>query len=216
MTISNRIANPLLSGIFIRGGIDAIRNPESKVKDAERVTRPLSQTFAVLPDDPATLVRLNGGLQVAAGILLSVGKFRRLAALALIGSIVPTTIAGHAFWSEVDEEKRAQQQTHFFKNLGLLGGLILAVADTEGAPSTTWKIKRTVRRVRGAPSPDLGQKLRVRSKRVSEAGAQRLHQLDDAASLGAQVLGSVLSTGVDVTGNLFSEATDRIAAAASA
>jgi putative oxidoreductase len=216
MTISNRIANPLLSGIFIRGGIDAIRNPESKVKYAERVTRPLSQTIAVLPDDPATLIRLNGGLQVAAGVLLSVGKFRRLAALALIGSIVPTTIAGHAFWSEVDEEKRAQQQTHFFKNLGLLGGLILAVADTDGAPSATWKIKRTVRRVRGAPSPGIGRKLRVRSKQVSEAGAQRLHQIDDAASLGAQVLGSVLSTGVDLTGNLLSDATDRIAAAASA
>jgi uncharacterized membrane protein YphA (DoxX/SURF4 family) len=137
MTISNRIANPLLSGIFIRGGFDAIRNPESKVKKAESVTRPLSEHISVLPDDPATLIRLNGGLQVAAGVLLSLGRYRRLAALALIGSIIPTTIAGHAFWSEVDDEKRAQQQTQFLKNLGLLGGLILAAVDTEGAPSAT-------------------------------------------------------------------------------
>jgi uncharacterized membrane protein YphA (DoxX/SURF4 family) len=186
-------------------------------------TRPLSEHISVLPDDPATLIRLNGGLQVAAGVLLSLGRYRRLAALALIGSIIPTTIAGHAFWSEVDDEKRAQQQTQFLKNLGLLGGLILAAVDTEGAPSATWRIKRTVRRVRGTTAPSVAQRLpevaqgiRVRSRRASKVGAQRLQQADDAAVRGAHVLGNVLSSGVDLTGSLLSEASDRLAAATSA
>jgi hypothetical protein len=79
--------------------------------------------------------------------LLAIGKFRRLAALALIGSLIPTTLAGHRFWEEADEAKRAQQQIHFLKNLGLLGGLILAAVDTEGAPSLGWKARRRARRM---------------------------------------------------------------------
>jgi hypothetical protein len=34
---------------------------------------------------------------------------------------------------------------HFVKNLGLLGGLILAAVDTEGEPSLSWRAKRSVR-----------------------------------------------------------------------
>ncbi|MBO0730635.1 MAG: hypothetical protein J2P57_15370, partial [Acidimicrobiaceae bacterium] len=73
------------------------------------------------------------------GTLMALGKFRRLAALALIGTIIPTTYAGHRFWEEEDEATRAQQRIHFLKNLGLLGGLILELFDTEGSPSLRWK-----------------------------------------------------------------------------
>ena len=72
------------------------------------------------------------------------GRFRRLAALALIGSIVPTTLGGHRFWEETDQAARAQQRMHFLKNLGLLGGLILAALDTEGEPSLGWRAKHRV------------------------------------------------------------------------
>ena len=76
-------------------------------------------------------------MQVAAGALLSFGIFRRSASVLLIGSLVPTTIAGHRFW-EVGPTRRAKRQlTQFFKNLGLLGGLVLLAAenphDTSGA-----------------------------------------------------------------------------------
>src|SRR5580698_10640542 len=103
MSISHRTARPLLSAIFITGGMDALRNPESKVKSAEKVTAPLSRQFSFVPDDPAMLVRINGGVQVVAASLLSIGKCRRVTALVLIGSILPTTYAGHPFWDEVDD-----------------------------------------------------------------------------------------------------------------
>jgi putative oxidoreductase len=61
---------------------------------------------------------------------------------------VPTTLAGHRFWEEDDPARRHQQQIHFFKNLGLLGGLVLAAADTGGAPSLGWRARRAARRVR--------------------------------------------------------------------
>jgi hypothetical protein len=86
-------------------------------------------------------------VQIAGGVLLATGKFRRPAALALIGSIVPTTYAGHRFWEELDPATRAQQKMHFLKNVGLLGGLILAAFDTEGEPSLAWRAKRQARQL---------------------------------------------------------------------
>jgi putative oxidoreductase len=125
---AENIAGPLLAPMFIRGGWDAFQNPESKVKAAEAVTRSVSARLSFVPDDPAVLVRLNGAVQVGAGALLATGPFRRLAALLLIGSLIPTTFAGHAFWKELDEQKKAQQQIQFLKNAAMLGGLVLIAA----------------------------------------------------------------------------------------
>jgi len=83
---------------------------------------------------------------------LSIGRFPRLAALALAGSIVPTTLAGHRFWEADDPSTKAQQQVQFMKNLGLLGGLLLAAVDTGGAPSLSWRARRAARRARHAAS----------------------------------------------------------------
>ncbi len=131
MKLAHRLARPLLASMFVVGGADAIRHPESKVKAADAVVGPLGRLFPVLPDDPEVFVTANGTAQVLAGTLLALGRWKRLAALVLIGSIVPTTYAGHRFWLEVDEAKRSQQRIHFLKNLGLLGGLLFALdADT--------------------------------------------------------------------------------------
>ena len=101
-----------------------------------------------LPSDTDQLVKINAGVQVVAGVLLAIGRVPRLAACALAGSLVPTTLAGHRFWEEEDGTRRAQQQIHFVKNLGLLGGLVLAAVDTEGAPSLGWRARRAAGRVR--------------------------------------------------------------------
>jgi uncharacterized membrane protein YphA (DoxX/SURF4 family) len=142
MALSRRIARPLLASIFIADGIDALRNPGGRAKAAESVVGPIGERFTSFPNDPETLVRQNGVLQVVAGGLLAVGRFRRIASVALICSIIPTTYAGHRFWVETDEVSRAQQRMNLFKNLGLLGGLILAALDTEGEPSLSWRAKR--------------------------------------------------------------------------
>jgi uncharacterized membrane protein YphA (DoxX/SURF4 family) len=150
MALSRRIARPLLASIFVVGGWDALWNPEGKAKKAEAVSQPLSESVGVDQLDAKTLVRINGAVQIGGGVLLAFGKYRRLAALALIGSIVPTTYAGHRFWEESDPTTRAQQKMHFLKNLGLLGGLILAAFDTEGEPSLGWRAKRQARELETA------------------------------------------------------------------
>ena len=53
----------------------------------------------------------------------------KLAATILIGTIIPTTIVGHAFWKEEGVVGRKNQQTQFYKNLGLLGGLLDVLAE---------------------------------------------------------------------------------------
>jgi putative oxidoreductase len=157
MSLSRRAARPLLAAIFIAGGLDAMRNPDGKVKLAEVVTKPLAQRVPSMPQDTKTLVEINGAIQVGAGVLLAIGRFRRLAALALIGSIIPTTYAGHRFWEENDLATKAQQKVHFLKNMGLLGGLILAAVDTDGAPSLGWRAKRGVHRAGAAGAAGVGR-----------------------------------------------------------
>jgi len=142
MALTRRIARPMLASIFVVGGLDAVQHPAGKADKVDVVTEPLGENVERIPLDPETLVRLNGAVQIGAGVLLATGRFRRLASLVLIGSIIPTTYAGHRFWEETDPVTRAQQKIHFLKNLGLLGGLILAAFDTEGEPSLGWRAKR--------------------------------------------------------------------------
>jgi uncharacterized membrane protein YphA (DoxX/SURF4 family) len=142
MSVSRLFARPMLSAMFIYGGFDSVRNPDGKVKAAEPVATPIAQRVPGLPEDPRALVQINGVIQLGAGALLALGRCRRLAALTLIGSLLPTTYAGHRFWEVDDESAKTQQRIHFLKDLGLLGGLILAAVDTEGEPSWGWRARR--------------------------------------------------------------------------
>ena len=101
-----------------------------------------------MPTDPATLVRINGGVQIVAGLALATGRMPRLSALVLAASLVPTTYAGHPFWEEKDKATRAAQRTQFFKNVSMMGGLLLAGVDTEGKPGVAWRARRAARDVR--------------------------------------------------------------------
>ncbi len=131
MSMLEALGRPMLASMFLWGGADSLRNPESKVKPATRVVDPLAHR-SNLALDTAQLVRVNGAVQVLGGVALATGTAPRLAATALAASLVPTTAAGHRFWEEQDAATRRQQKIHFLKNVSMLGGL-LAVA---GAPSS--------------------------------------------------------------------------------
>jgi putative oxidoreductase len=150
MTVVRRIARPLLASTFIVGGLDALRHPGSKVPAAEGVASSITAHVPYLPEDPEQLVRINGAVQVGAGVLLSLGRLPRLSSMLLAASIVPTTLAGHRFWEAEDPTKRAQQRIHFVKNLGLLGGLLLAAVDTEGRPGLAWRAQHAGHHVAGS------------------------------------------------------------------
>jgi uncharacterized membrane protein YphA (DoxX/SURF4 family) len=126
MSVSSVVARPLLAGMFVYGGLDAFRNPAGKVPRAEKIAPDIANVVGI-DADTEQLVQLNGAVQVAAGITMGLGIFPRVSALALAGSLVPTTLAGHRFWDEPDDAARTQQTIHFLKNLAMLGGLLLVL-----------------------------------------------------------------------------------------
>jgi len=138
MSLIRRIARPLLAASIISGGIDTLRNPGPRVPQAEKVVSPLVDAVPQL-SDAEQVVKIDAAIKVVAGTMFALGKFPRLSAAALIASLIPTTAAGHRFWEESDPAKRKQQQLHFLKNAGMVGGLLLATVDTEGRPSLAWR-----------------------------------------------------------------------------
>lgn len=145
MTLVRLVARPMLASMFVMGGVNALRNPQLHVQMAGPVTEKLSEAAdQATPDQSFSpnekqLVQVNGAAQVLGGLALATGRFPRLAALVLAGSLVPTTAAGHRFWEENDKTQRANQQIHFFKNVSMVGGLLIAAVDTEGKPGVAWR-----------------------------------------------------------------------------
>ena len=152
MTIVRLAARPLLASMFVVGGLDAVRNAANKSDAAEpvvdRLTPLLRKYVPQLPEDPTTMVRLNGAAQVGAALMLATGRMPRISSAVLAATLVPTTAAGHRFWEEKDPQRKAQQRIHFFKNASMLGGLLLAAVDTEGKPGVAWRARRAAADVR--------------------------------------------------------------------
>lgn len=137
--IVRRIARPLLSSIFILGGVNALRYAAAHKDAAEPVIKKLAAPLG-LPEDSELLVRVNGAAMVGGGVLVATGKAPRLGSMILLGSVIPTTLT-HQFWDESDPQKKQGEQIQFFKNLSLVGGLLLAAADTEGKPGLTYRAR---------------------------------------------------------------------------
>ena len=111
------LAHMLLSGIFIGGGADAFLKPGYRVNKVENTGIP----------EPEQAVVLNGVAMMIGGTALALNIAPKAAAALLLGTLIPTTIVGHAFWKETDANARKMQQTQFLKNLGLMGGLLLVL-----------------------------------------------------------------------------------------
>ena len=143
------IARALLGGLFIAAGSQAVLKPGRYAQQlapfAERVAPTLRSLDTRLPTDAATLVRINGAVQLTAGALLATGMAPRPAAAVLAGTLIPSTFISHPFWEIEDSERRRLEFGHFAKNLGLLGGLLLAAVDTAGSPSLGWRANRAWR-----------------------------------------------------------------------
>ena len=170
-----RIARPLLASSFVYGGIQTLRHPQSRVPGAapvvDQIAAKADQQLPVqLPRDVEQWVKVDAGVKVAAGSLLALGRLPRLSALVLSASLVPTTLAGHRFWEHDDPKERFGQIAHFLKNLGLLGGLLLAAVDTEGRPSVGYRARRVAHRAADATEKNIeqAQKRAARAQRRAE------------------------------------------------
>jgi putative oxidoreductase len=191
--IMRRIARPLLAAAFISGGIETLRNPKPRIQAAEPLLdKTVGKVEDKLPDevptDAETLVKVDAAVKIGAGIALALGKFPRLASLLLAGSVVPTTVAGHRFWEYEDPAERARQQVHFFKNVSLLGGLMVAAGDTHGKPSVAWRAKHAAHHASGGAAEVAGSVKGTAAaaagsvKGTASAAAGKIQQLAGEAS----------------------------------
>jgi uncharacterized membrane protein YphA (DoxX/SURF4 family) len=171
-------ARAMLASVFVVSGVNAVKSPAKLALRAKKMTDQVSPTLQQIhpkiPTDAETLVRINGMVHVVGGLAM-LTPARRLGAAALAASLVPTTLAGHPYWELDEPVERGQNRTHFLKNVGLMGGLILAVLDNDGKPGLTWRARHAAdaaeRSVRRAAH---NTKSKARVARKSAAVARRL------------------------------------------
>ncbi|GGL55920.1 hypothetical protein GCM10011575_12890 [Microlunatus endophyticus] len=201
MTLVRAVGRTMLSSYFVLSGIRAIRRPEEFVPDAEPLTDrlvPAVKRFApaevagFIPEDTALLVRLNGAVQVAGGLALATGKGRRFGAGLLALSLVPTTIARHPFWRAGSQDEKVHERQQFVKNVGLLGGVIIAARDTEGKPGLVWRANE-------------GRELAVKRTRKARKAAKKALKQNRRSQTATAALGTGFAAVSDVLGDAVEE-----------
>ncbi|MQY25870.1 DoxX family membrane protein [Nocardia aurantia] len=230
-----RIAHPMLAADSIVGGVDALFDPEPRVRAVADLVQRGEKTLpprvaAYLPGNATQVVRINAVVRIGGGVLLAMGRMPRLSVVLLAATAVPTAVSEHDFWNEQDRDRRSAKRSGFLKQVSLFGGLLIASTDRAGKPSLTWRGKRAAARLRGdtAPwrehlaeaaelGPELGAALRHRGEQLAEAarsGGESLagttHDLGvRAGSAAADRVGSVLDTTRARGGDLLDTARDR-------
>lgn len=173
-----RIARPLLATTFIVDGVNTFLHPEPRAKKLIQLEPRTKNTAAAkLTEDPARVVRFAAASQAGAGILLALGRAPRLGAIVLTANVLPVLVAEQDFWAEDDPDRRSAKLTAFLKDAGLLGGLLLAAADTEGKPSLGWRGRRAARDAAQAISSALPiGALAADDSATRDAVARRAHE----------------------------------------
>lgn len=149
----------MLAAVFIGQGFEALKSP----KPAAEAARPALEGLQKLPDpvgtnvpsDPETFAKITAAVQIGGGLLLASGRLPRLASAALAGTVIPANLGAHMFWDEPDQQLKAEKRRAFLTDLSLLGGLIIASADTAGKPSLGWRGRRAARKVSEAVASGL-------------------------------------------------------------
>ena len=68
---------------------------------------------------------IGAPLEFLGGLALVFGAWTRCAAVAMIVFTIVATLIGHRYWEMTDLIVRRMQQSHFAKNVTIIGGLIL-------------------------------------------------------------------------------------------
>lgn len=181
-----RIARPLLSAAFIGQGVDSLLNPKSAAQAAAPAVEGLQalpeSVRGAVPHDPETFAQLNAAVQIGGGLLLATGKMPRVASATLAFTVLPANLGAHMFWTEADPERKAEKRKAFLTDLSLLGGLIIASADTAGKPSLGWRGRQAAERLSDRLSPD--------DSDLAELGERIAHGLQLGAERGRDLAGT--------------------------
>ena len=93
---------------------------------------------------PTVLGWIGAPLEFFGGIAILLGFWTRWAALAIIVFVTVATLIGHRYWEVTDAAARRNQYSHFWKNLTIIGGLVLMLVT--GGGRLSWDGLRARRR----------------------------------------------------------------------
>jgi uncharacterized membrane protein YphA (DoxX/SURF4 family) len=194
-----RIARPLLSAVFIGQGVDSFLNP----KPAAEAAAPAVDGLRTLPDpvgsripsDPQTFAQINAAVQIGGGLLLAAGRAPRIASAALAFTVLPANLGAHMFWNESDPQLKAQKRKDFLTDLSLLGGLMIASADTAGKPSLGWRGRRAAERLSERVSSALPGSEDGFDADFGELGEKIAHGLQVGAERGRELASTAAERG---------------------
>jgi len=150
------LARLLLGAAYVQQGIDQLRHPEGAA-DAARPYVHRAAAATPLPDDPALVVRAGGAALVAGGLGLATNTAPRVAAALIALVALPVALLRHPVTGLAT--LRGPEGTRLLSELGLFGGVLLAVLDTEGRPGLAWRARH------GSERAAAGARRRARSAR---------------------------------------------------
>jgi putative oxidoreductase len=132
------IGRVLLSVVFIVFGYLQFTNIGNYIANPAVVKA--AATSGIL--SPTVIAYLVAAIDLFGGLLILVGYQTRWAAVVLIAFIVLTFIFAHNFWT-MEGAARAANQAHFYKNLSLIGGLLLLIGAGPGRYSLDQRSSRS-------------------------------------------------------------------------
>ena len=152
-----RLARPLFASWFVSEGLDVVRHPSAHADEARgALTTLLGRLPSAVRQGPAadvigyqltdrqltTVVQVHGAALAGAGLLLSLNKAPRTAALALAALTAPLVVVNlpRKRGTETKAEKQARRD-RFVRALAFTAGAVLAAADYEGRPGIGWRVQ---------------------------------------------------------------------------
>ena len=118
------IGRVLISAVFIVFGYIQFTHIGNYIANPA-VLKVAGMTGGIL--SPTVIAYLVAAIDLFGGVLILVGYQTRWTAIVLIVFVVLTLLLVHTFWT-MEGAARAANQGNFYKNLGLIGGLLFLIA----------------------------------------------------------------------------------------
>lgn len=125
------IGRLLIAAIFLVSGIAKLTDTPGTVAHMAAMGIPYPENLAIIA----------GTAEVLGAIAIATGFLTRIASFGLILFLIPTTLIFHAFWNDTDQE-RMSQMVNFMKNLAIIGGLAVLMAQGAGRFSIDHRVRR--------------------------------------------------------------------------
>ena len=110
-----------LVALFIKSGAEKLIDPTGLTGMLSAKAFPMPKLFAYAA----------GIAEVALGILVAIGWQARIAAFGLIAFTIVATLLAHNYWDMTGAARRANESA-FWKNLAIIGGLMMLIASGAG------------------------------------------------------------------------------------